>query len=229
MLEFPVRLFKRIVWAARSQPPATNSLCVFRVFAVSSLVGGCQRRVLCIEFSKVHWANYFLNRPNACNQERLREKDYIDDGRKPCQKKQAHEPPRGGSRGIGLVLSMLTGLLMGIIVFGQVLMVQNVLVNVAREGARARYCRGAPTPRWPTIIENYMSKALNITAAPGLAGGWNYTVSPSLPQTAGTNITVTVTMPCSKVTSMDVFAPFFNLAAPPSPPRLSWYTNDMLF
>src|SRR3954469_16914442 len=86
-------------------------------------------------------------------------------------------------------------MVIGFIEFGRALMVQQVLVNASRVGARMASTTGATSTSVKTAVTNYTS---------GVAvSGVTATVSPD-PATAaaGTTITVTATVPFSKVSWM---------------------------
>jgi Flp pilus assembly protein TadG len=76
--------------------------------------------------------------------------------------------------------------LMGIIEFGRVMMVQNVLITAAREGARAAIIQGATADLVKTKATNYASAAgvSNTTAS----------VDPPILSTATTDEPITVTV-----------------------------------
>ena len=84
-------------------------------------------------------------------------------------------------------------MLYGIIDFGRMLMVQEIIVNAAREGARAAITPGETDAQVSTIVSNYLAAA-NIT-------GGTSSLSPteaSGPAT-GTAMTSTVSVPCASV------------------------------
>ncbi len=82
-----------------------------------------------------------------------------------------------------LIAPLFVALLLGIIEFGRMLMVQEILVNAAREGVRAAVNKsGSDT----ATVSTYMSTA-------GISG---YSESCG---TSGSQITVTVSVPCSTV------------------------------
>jgi Flp pilus assembly protein TadG len=84
----------------------------------------------------------------------------------------------------------------GIVECGRALMVQQVMVNAARAGARTAILAGSTDAGVQSVISSYMS-ASAIT-------GYSYTISPDLgsnpPPGSGTSITVTVSVPWSSVT-----------------------------
>jgi Flp pilus assembly protein TadG len=83
----------------------------------------------------------------------------------------------------------------GMIEFGRVVMVQQVLANSAREGARVAIL-DSPTPTASLVS----SKVTNCLATAGISGA-TVTINPSEPSTAayGTAISVSVQVPFSKV------------------------------
>jgi Flp pilus assembly protein TadG len=86
-------------------------------------------------------------------------------------------------------------MVIGFIEFGRALMVQQVLVNASRVGARMASTTGATT----TAVQSAVSSYATSVAVPGVT----VTVSPN-PATAaaGTAITVTATVPFSSVSWM---------------------------
>jgi Flp pilus assembly protein TadG len=92
-----------------------------------------------------------------------------------------------------LVAPLFVALLLGIIEFGRMLMVQEILVNAAREGARAAIQPGETDAQVTTVISNYMSAA-------GIPG-YTSTLSPTLSTNpaVGAAMTMTVSVPCSTV------------------------------
>lgn len=84
-------------------------------------------------------------------------------------------------------------LVMGMIEYGRMVMVQQVITNASREGARRAVLDGATTAAVQTTVANYMTSA-NITSP-------TVTVTPNPPSGAasGSPITVTVSIPFSQV------------------------------
>ena len=105
--------------------------------------------------------------------------------------------PRRGTAAVefALVAPIFFCLLLGIIEFGRMLMVQQILVNAAREGARASILPGETDAQVTTVVSNYMT-------ASGISG---YNAGPYTTPTlasnpaSGTALTVTVSVPCAKV------------------------------
>jgi Flp pilus assembly protein TadG len=92
-------------------------------------------------------------------------------------------------------------LVLGIIEFGRMVMVQQIITNAAREGARIAVLSNATTSQVTTAVTNYLS-------AGGVTGATT-TVNPDPPSTAtyGSSVTVTVTVPFSSVSWTP--SPFF--------------------
>ncbi len=89
-------------------------------------------------------------------------------------------------------------LVFGIIEFGRMVMVQQMMTNAAREGARRAVLSGATANEVNTTIVNYMASAnLNVTTT-------DITLDPTDPGAAeyGDPITVTLTVPFSRVSWM---------------------------
>jgi len=86
-------------------------------------------------------------------------------------------------------------MIIGFIEFGRALMVQQVLVNASRVGARMASTTGATSTGVQTAVTSYTSGV----AVPGVTA----TVSPNpATATAGTTITVTASVPFSSVSWM---------------------------
>jgi hypothetical protein len=100
-----------------------------------------------------------------------------------------------------LVAPVFFLLVFGMIEFGRMVMVQQVITNASREGARAAVLDGATTASVNTTVTNYLTGA-------HLSGG-SVTIAPADPSTAkaGDPITVTVQIPFSQVTWLP--APMF--------------------
>lgn len=95
-----------------------------------------------------------------------------------------------------VILPFIMVLFLGIIEFGRVLMVQQILTNAAREGCRYAVLPGGTISASRDVVTTYLSNA-NITLS---SPSTQVTVSPD-PSTAskGTSITVNVTLPFSSV------------------------------
>ena len=75
---------------------------------------------------------------------------------------------------------------LGIIEFGRMAMVQQVITNAAREGARIAVLDGATTPKVTTKVNDYLSSGKISTA--------KVKVSPNPPDSAGYGEPVTVSV-----------------------------------
>lgn len=95
-----------------------------------------------------------------------------------------------------VILPFVMVLFLGIIEFGRVLMVQQILTNAAREGCRFAVLPGGTISSSRDVVTAYLSNA-NITLS---SPSTQVTVSPD-PTTAakGSSITVNVTVPFSSV------------------------------
>ncbi len=89
----------------------------------------------------------------------------------------------------------------GMIEFGRMVMVQQIITNAAREGARVAILSGATTSQVTTKVGNYLSA--------GSISGATTTVNPDPPSgaTYGSSVTVTVSVPFKSVSWTP--APFF--------------------
>lgn len=84
-------------------------------------------------------------------------------------------------------------LILGMIEFGRMIMVQQVITNGSREGARLAVLDGATTSEVTTAVENYLrNSAVN---------GATVAVTPDPPSSAGYGepVTVTVSVPFNQV------------------------------
>jgi Flp pilus assembly protein TadG len=84
-------------------------------------------------------------------------------------------------------------LIFGMVEFGRMVMVQQVLTNAAREGARLAVLDGATTTSVQTAVNSYL--------ASGAVSGATVTVTPNPPTSAafGAPVTVTVAVPFNQV------------------------------
>jgi hypothetical protein len=84
-------------------------------------------------------------------------------------------------------------LVFGMIEFGRMVMVQQVITNASREGARQAVLDGATTAEVTTAVNSYLSS--------GSISGATITVSPNPPTNAafGDPVSVTVSIPFSQV------------------------------
>ncbi len=77
-------------------------------------------------------------------------------------------------------------LVFGLIEFGRMVMVQQVITNAAREGCRQAILDGATATEIDTIVDDYLAAA-NIT-------GGTVVIDPTNPSTAGAGDSITVTV-----------------------------------
>ncbi len=99
---------------------------------------------------------------------------------------------------LAAVAPVLIVLILGMIEFGRVMMVEHVLTNAAREGARRAALPGSTADDAKTVVSDYLTSA-------GINGANPADVSPD-PATAqaGTAITVTVSVSFSNVSWLPV-------------------------
>lgn len=90
-----------------------------------------------------------------------------------------------------VVAPLLFLLVLGIIEFGRTLMVQEILTNAAREGARRAVLPGATRAEVEKLVQDYLDANL-------ISGHSVQTTDPATAQ-AGTPVTVTVTVPYAQV------------------------------
>lgn len=95
-----------------------------------------------------------------------------------------------------IVAPIFFGFTLGMIEVGRGVMVQQILTNASREGARRAVLDGATNSDVTSFVSTYMSNA-SVNAA-----GLNTAISPGLPTASGYNgpVTVTVTVPFNQVT-----------------------------
>ncbi len=86
-------------------------------------------------------------------------------------------------------------LVFGMVEFGRMVMIQQVITNASREGARKAVLDGASSSNVKSAVVTYMSNG-GVTIATS-----NVTISPADPTTAvaGSPVTVTVSVPFSQV------------------------------
>ncbi len=101
-------------------------------------------------------------------------------------------------------------LILGVIEFGRAMMVQGMLVNAAREGARAATLPLETDAQVTATVSNYMSTV-------GISG-YTETLSPTLASNpaSGTNLTLTIYVPWSDVSWV------------PSTPIMSYFSGGNL-
>jgi Flp pilus assembly protein TadG len=92
-----------------------------------------------------------------------------------------------------LIAPLFFTMILGIIEFGRMMMVQQILVNAAREGARSAVLPGETDAQVTTVVSNYMS-GVQIS-------GYSESCSPTLSSNpaSGTALKVTVSVPASTV------------------------------
>jgi Flp pilus assembly protein TadG len=92
-----------------------------------------------------------------------------------------------------IVAPLFITLVFGMIEYGRMVMVQQLMVNSAREGARVGVLDGSTTAGVQSTVNTYLSNAS--------ISGATVTVNPSPPSSAGYGqpVTVTVTIPFSQV------------------------------
>lgn len=100
-----------------------------------------------------------------------------------------------------VVAPLLFLFVFGMIEFGRMVMVQQIMTNAAREGARVAILPGSTTAQVTTTVSNYLTA--------GAISGQTTTVSPDPPSgaTYGSSVTVTVSVPFKSVSWTP--APFF--------------------
>jgi Flp pilus assembly protein TadG len=92
-------------------------------------------------------------------------------------------------------------LVFGLIEYGRAVMVEQILTNAAREGARSAILTSATTNGVKSVVNTYLSSAS--------ISGATVTVSPNPPSSAssGSNVTVTVSIPFTSVSWLP--SPFY--------------------
>lgn len=92
-----------------------------------------------------------------------------------------------------VILPVFVLLIFGMIEYGRMVMVQQVITNASREGARKAVLDGATTAQVETVVEEYL--------ASGSIGGATVTVTPDPPSSAesGDPVTVAVSVPFNEV------------------------------
>jgi Flp pilus assembly protein TadG len=87
-------------------------------------------------------------------------------------------------------------LVFGMVEYGRMIMVQQVITNAAREGARVGVLDGSALSDVTTAVNNYLTASKIPT---GLSNEITVTPNPPSSQTTGNPVTVTVTIPFNKV------------------------------
>ncbi len=97
-----------------------------------------------------------------------------------------------------VVVPVLILLVFGMLEFSRLMMVEQVITNAAREGARKAVLPGSTSDDVNTVVTNYLTSS-------GISGAGTPTVSPD-PGTAGAGdaITVTVSVPFNNVSWLPV-------------------------
>ena len=92
-----------------------------------------------------------------------------------------------------IVAPVFIMLIFGMVEFGRLVMVQQVLTNASREGARRAVLDGATTAEVEATVETYLQS--------GAVSGADVTVTPDPPANAGSGepVTVSVSIPFSQV------------------------------
>lgn len=118
----------------------------------------------------------------------------------PLQRNPAAGKRRRGAAVVefAVVAPLLFLLILGLIEFGRMLMVQQILTNGAREGCRKAVLPGITTADVDSAIDNYMAGAT--------ISGHSKSYNPSNPGTAvqGTVVEVTVSVPYNQVSWLPV-------------------------
>lgn len=115
---------------------------------------------------------------------------------------------RGGAAAVefAVVAPIFLLLVFGMIEYGRLVMVQQILTNASREGARLGVLDGSTTAEVVNAVQTYLSNAS--------VNGATVTVNPNPPSSAGYGAPVTVT----------VTVPFNQVSWLPSPMYLGGYT-----
>jgi Flp pilus assembly protein TadG len=114
------------------------------------------------------------------------------------------QPRRNARRGTSAVefafISPLFFLLViGMVEFGRAMMVQQALTNAARQGARLATLDSTNNSSNPTPASLVTTEVDQTLLAASISGAAT-TISPSLPAAAGQDVSVTVSVPYTKVT-----------------------------
>ncbi len=101
--------------------------------------------------------------------------------------------PRRGAAALefAVVAPLLFMLILGLIEFGRLMMVQEVLTNGAREGARQAVLPHATQSDVTTTVQNYMTA--------NMVSGYTLTNTDPATASGGSNVTVTVSVPYANV------------------------------
>ena len=107
--------------------------------------------------------------------------------------------PRTGAAALefAIVAPLFFLLVMGLFEFGRMMMVQEILTNGVREGARKAVLPGATQSDVNTVIDNYMTSA-------GISGHTKSCTPDPATATGGSTVTVTVSVPYNSVSWLPV-------------------------
>jgi Flp pilus assembly protein TadG len=122
----------------------------------------------------------------------------LEDGRSPLTVERCVPSRRPGVAAVefAVILPFVMMLFLGIIEFGRVLMVQQILTNAAREGCRYAVLPGSSISSTRSVVASYLNNSSITLTNPST----QVTVSPDPASAAqGTSITVTITVPCSSI------------------------------
>ncbi len=113
----------------------------------------------------------------------------------PCVAGKTRAAGRRGAAAVefAVVLPVFITLVFGMIEYGRMVMVQQVITNAAREGCRKAIMDGATSQEVQDVVNNYLESA-GITSA-------TITITPSEPSEAGAGepVTVSVSVPYDQV------------------------------
>ena len=113
----------------------------------------------------------------------------------PCVAGKSRAAGRRGAAAVefAVVLPVFITLVFGMIEYGRMVMVQQVITNAAREGCRKAIMDGATSQEVQDVVNNYLESA-GITSA-------TITITPSEPSEAGAGepVTVSVSVPYDQV------------------------------
>ena len=113
----------------------------------------------------------------------------------PCVAGKTRAAGRRGAAAVefAVVLPVFITLVFGMIEYGRMVMVQQVITNAAREGCRKAIMDGATSQEVQAVVNNYLESA-GITSA-------TITITPSEPSEAGAGepVTVSVSVPYDQV------------------------------
>jgi Flp pilus assembly protein TadG len=107
--------------------------------------------------------------------------------------RQRSNRPAGAAVEFALIAPLFFSIFLGIVEFGRMLMVQEILVNAARVGARQATLPLQTDAQVTAAVSNYL-------AATGISG-YSQTLNPTLASSpgSGTALSLTITVPFAKV------------------------------